>query len=103
MPEGIRIFGHYKGSATNEQIQAQVVELLQHNALAVVPVDSLGSPIDLSGGALVPEAYDYLLLAYDGSDNLTTVTYKSGGSGGTTVATLTLAYTGSNLTSVTRS
>jgi len=53
-------------------------------------------------GLQIP-AHDYIGLSYTG-DNLTTVTYKTGGSGGTTVATLTLAYDGSNnLTSVTKS
>lgn len=49
--------------------------------------------------ALVPEKYDSIILGYTGSD-LTTVTYKTGGLGGTTVATLTLAYTGGRLDSV---
>lgn len=52
-------------------------------------------------GMAVP-AHDHIALGYTG-DNLTTVTYKTGGSGGTTVATLTLAYSGSTLTSITRS
>lgn len=52
--------------------------------------------------SLVPAAYDYISLGYTGSD-LTTVVYKTGGSGGTPVATLTLAYTGSRLDSVTKS
>lgn len=51
--------------------------------------------------SLVPSVYDYINLSYTG-DNLTGVVFKSGGSGGTTVSTLTLAYTGSNLTSVTK-
>jgi hypothetical protein len=47
--------------------------------------------------------YDYISCSYTGS-NLTGVVYKSGGSSGTTVATLTLGYDGSgNLTSVTKS
>jgi len=47
--------------------------------------------------------YDYISLWYTGA-NLTTVIYKLGGSGGATVATLTLWYDGSNnLTSVTKS
>lgn len=50
---------------------------------------------------LVPAPYDYISLGYTG-DNLTTVVYKTGGSGGTTVATLTLAYSGSTLTGVTK-
>lgn len=53
-------------------------------------------------GLSIPE-HDYIALSYTGS-NLTGVVYKSGGSSGTTVATLTLAYDGnSNLTSVTKS
>lgn len=50
---------------------------------------------------LVPDRYDYIELGYTGS-NLTSVTYKTGGSGGTTVATLTLVYTGSQLDSITK-
>jgi hypothetical protein len=47
--------------------------------------------------------YNYVSCSYTGS-NLTGVVYKTGGSGGTTVATLTLTYDGSNnLTSVTKS
>lgn len=54
-----------------------------------------------SAGSLVPTAFDYVNLSYTGS-NVTTVVYKTGGSGGTTVKTLTLTYDGSNnLTSVT--
>lgn len=51
--------------------------------------------------ALVPDIYDYIALSYTGS-NLTGVIFKTGGSGGTTVSTLTLAYTGSDLVSVTK-
>jgi hypothetical protein len=51
--------------------------------------------------SLVPKGYDYISLSYTGS-NLTGVVFKTGGSGGTTVATLTLAYSGSTLTSVTK-
>ena len=47
-------------------------------------------------------AHDHIALGYTGS-NLTTVTYRTGGSGGTVVATLTLAYSGTTLTSVSRS
>lgn len=52
-------------------------------------------------GLSIP-AHDYIALSYTGT-NLTGVVYKTGGSGGTTVGTLTLAYSGSTLTSVTRS
>lgn len=54
-----------------------------------------------SSGLSIPP-YDYISLTYTG-DNITGVVYKTGGSGGTTVATLTLAYSGSNITSVTKS
>jgi hypothetical protein len=60
-----------------------------------------GNPIPTIDGLEIP-AHDYIALSYTG-DNLTGVVYKDGGSGGTTVATLTLAYSGSQLTSVTKS
>lgn len=53
-------------------------------------------------GLSIPK-HDYIGLSYTGS-NLTQIVYKSGGSSGTTVATLTLAYDGSNnLISITKS
>jgi len=52
-------------------------------------------------GMAIP-ANNYISLGYT-SGNLTSVVYKTGGSGGTTVATLTLAYSGSDLISVTKS
>lgn len=54
------------------------------------------------GGALITVPYDYLAMTYSGS-NLTIVQYYSGGAGGTLVGTLTLAYSGSNITSITKS
>jgi len=72
--------------------------------------DSQRALVDSSGYAqitlqnqLVSEYYDFIDLGYTGS-NMTTVVYKSGGSGGTTVATLTLTYDVSdNLDTVTKS
>jgi hypothetical protein len=57
--------------------------------------------------SLVPEEYDYIELTYigagPGTGEIGTVVYKTGGVSGTTVATLTLGYDGSNrLTSVLR-
>jgi len=51
--------------------------------------------------------YDYIALTYvaagDGVGEIETVVYKTGGSGGTTVATLTLAYNVSNeISSITK-
>jgi hypothetical protein len=61
-----------------------------------------GNPIPTVEGLSIPE-HDYIDLTYTGT-NLTGVVYKEGGAGGTTVATLTLAYDGNdNLTSVTKS
>jgi len=74
------------------------------------PVErSLHKVVDLlgggGGGASVPginiPAYDYVLL--DPPAKPTTITYKTGGAGGTTVATLTLTYVGDDVESVTRS
>lgn len=70
----------------------------------LVPMgDGTYAPAQVAFGPLAPAEYDYIALSYTGS-NLTGVVYKTGGSGGTTVATLTLGYDGSNnLTSVTKS
>lgn len=66
-----------------------------------ISVDSAGR-LNFLGG-LIPYAYDYISLSYT-SANLTGVVYKTGGSGGTTVAILTLAYdVDNNLISVTKS
>lgn len=51
--------------------------------------------------SLVPSQYDYIELTYTGSD-LTQAKYRLGGSGGTLVSTLTLAYSGGKLVSVTK-
>ena len=50
---------------------------------------------------LVPEEFDYVDLSYTGA-LLTGVVYKQGGLGGTTVATLSLTYSGIRLLSVLR-
>lgn len=60
------------------------------------------SPIKTIDGLSIPQ-HDYVGLTYTGV-NLTGVVYKTGGSGGSTVATVALGYDGSNnLTSVTKS
>lgn len=71
------------------------------DVLSVEVVDTSGNPILPGSGFNIP-SYDYLSLAYDSSNNLTSVIYRSGGASGTAVATLTLAYSGSNLISVTK-
>lgn len=56
---------------------------------------------DRIANSLVPAEYDYISLGYTGAD-LTSVIYKTGGASGTTVSTLTLAYSGGNLSSITK-
>jgi len=52
--------------------------------------------------SLIPSVYDYIELSYTGS-NITGVVFKSGGSGGSIVSTLTLTYDVSdNLETVTK-
>lgn len=89
------------------QADAQYFDFQRGVASKLVPMaDGSGTygPAVVAFQPLAPAEFDYIALGYDGSGNLTGVTYKLGGSGGTTVATLTLAYDGSgNLTSVTRS
>lgn len=68
-------------------------------------VDALNARV---AGSLVPEQFDYQDITYvpsgNGAGEIETVVYKTGGSGGTTVATLSLAYNVDNkLSSVTRS
>ena len=58
-------------------------------------------------GNMIDEDYDYIELTYvvagDGAGEIETAIYKTGGAGGTTVATLTLAYDASDrLSTVTK-
>jgi hypothetical protein len=63
---------------------------------------NLPNTVNVIQGLLVP-AHDYVSLSYTGT-NVTGITYKEGGSGGITVATLTLTYDGgNNLLTITRS
>jgi hypothetical protein len=63
--------------------------------------DNDGNIKTISANNLVPSQYDYIALTYSGS-NLSIVEYKTSGSSGTLVATLTLAYSGSTLTTITK-
>ncbi len=74
----------------------------EYNKFIEVDENTAVRTFDAIANSLVPDKYDYIELSYTG-DNLTGVIYKLGGSGGTTVSTLTLGYTGSNLVSVTKS
>jgi hypothetical protein len=79
--------------------------LVRDNSLLyeVIKVSTIdGEPLTTIEGLSIP-AHDFISLSYTHT-NLTGVIYKTGGSGGTTVATLVLVYDGSNnLTSVTKS
>jgi len=77
---------------------------LNSTAATETKLDTIAT--ELSDGFNIPE-YDYILLTYvpsgDGVGEIQTVTYKSGGSGGTTINVLTLGYdTDDNLSSVTK-
>jgi len=64
--------------------------------------DVNGNQYVIGANDLIPKEYDYIALDYTGA-NVTGVTYKVGGSSGSTVAVLALGYDGSdNLTSVER-
>jgi len=60
------------------------------------------NPLPTTSSLSIPK-YDYVSCSYTGA-NLTGVVFKTGGAGGVTVATLALAYDGSNnLLTVTKS
>jgi len=77
------------------------------NTAKPLQVDSSGNlKVNILGWEI--PAYDYIALTYVASGNgvgeIETITYKTGGSGGTTVATLTLAYNADNkISSITKS
>ena len=82
--------------------------LIKTDTLTVsVDFTSVETLLDKLVGFEIP-SHDYIALTYvaagGGIGEIETVVYKTGGSGGTTVGTLTLAYDGSdNLISITRS
>ena len=62
-------------------------------------VDSDGRLLISQG--LVSETYDYICVSYS-SGNISNVIYKSGGSGGVTVANLDITYSSGNISTITR-
>ena len=72
-----------------------------NNVLRRIQVDSSGSILSNVTGIVGGITYDYIALGYTGSD-LTTVDYKTGGSGGIIVASLVLSYSNHILQSVAR-
>lgn len=89
---------------TGPLTQAQLAATpLQVSLPAVQPVSDASTEAQLQAlNSLAPSVYDYIALGYTGSD-LTSVVFKHGGAGGTVVSTLTLAYAGGNLVSVSKS
>ena len=58
------------------------------------------SNVLMVAGGLVPPGYDYISLSP--ASQPTTIVFKQGGSGGTVLSTLTIAYSGGDISSVTR-
>jgi hypothetical protein len=59
-------------------------------------------PFGLSVPGLAIPEHDYITLTYSGA-NVIGVVYRSGGVNGLVVTTLTLSYTGDNLTTIAKS
>lgn len=78
-------------------------------ANSLVNIDSEITAVNSKlAASLVPEPFDYQSISYvlagNGAGEISTVVYKSGGAGGTTVATVTLTYDANNrVSTVTRS
>lgn len=90
--------------ATQQYLQYPVITLNTGSLATEATLSAINSKLAAS---LVPTAFDYIALTYVPSGNgvgeIQTATYKTGGAAGATVATLTLAYDGSNkLSSVTK-
>lgn len=81
-------------------IEIGAVEIKNHDSDVRAEVDTDHRLTIRDYSKLVPEAYDYMLLTYvaagNGAGEIETVTYKTGGSGGSTVALLTLTYDANN-------
>lgn len=94
----------------------------QTTKVNTLPEDALGTQVNPSTedkqddiitelqvmNSLIPDAYDYLAFTYvsagNGAGEIETVVFKTGGSGGTTVSTLTFAYNASDeISSITKS
>jgi len=101
-PGGI---GDISSTATIRESDVQIgaVEIKNSTDDTRATVSTKGLHVfDTVANSLVPATYDYISLTYTGT-NLTGVVFKTGGSEGTTVSTLTLGYDGSNnLTEVTK-
>lgn len=88
----------------NLELNSQTTELQAANASLDAIEADVNSLEAKTASGMVTEAHDYQEITYVGvTTRIDTVTFKSGGSGGTTVAVLTMGYDGSDrLTSVTK-
>lgn len=101
--------GRARSVSTTERLPVDIGQNVSVVIGAEVEVkNDSGSPVPVSGTALssiaglsIP-AHDHIALSYTGT-NLSGVQYRTGGASGTIVGTLTLAYSDSNLISVTKS
>lgn len=87
-------------SSTDAQPVALYARSNSTSSLVSPLVCTSSGSLMISNGLDIP-AYDSIALAYSGN-NVSTVKYFVGGTGGTLVATLTLTYTGNNVASVMR-
>lgn len=96
------------GSTDNNltKVGGTALTLGQKTSVASIPVvlpsDQTISVNSTGENALVTDPFDYISLSNYSGANPGTITFKSGGSAGTTVATLTLVYSGDNVTSITK-
>lgn len=88
--------------------QTQGVNIYGRTAgrFATITTDGTKERLDVSGvvaSSIVPFEYDYISLS-PATASPTTIVYKTGGSGGTIVATLTITYgtSGADIATVTR-
>lgn len=97
-----RLYGGAPSPAVNVYMRAQKDTSVLNQILAVTFVKD-STMIEKTASSDVTSAFDYRSFSYVGiTQKIDTIVYKSGGSGGTTVATQTFGYDGSDrLTSIT--
>jgi hypothetical protein len=93
---------HTPNFQTDSELEHRSVSGVE--AKAVVPYGYTGSSLTPFATPLIDQAYDYIgWTSADANGNYQTITFKIGGSAGTTVRTLAVTYDGSsNITSITR-
>lgn len=88
-----------------DTVQSEAVVLVDAGGFVIDPATETTQNEVLQNlqtlNSLVPTQYDFIGLGYTGTD-LTTVVYKLGGPAGVVVSTLTLAYVGGLMTSVSK-